>query len=93
MATGGEPFKGELELLQRAQAAYTRHEFSSALTLLDDHSRRFPRGHLAEERDALRVRCLLGAGRGGEAHRAAVAFGIRFPRSVLLPRVDSAERD
>ena len=57
------PFSAELELLQRAQTAYTRHEFSGALTLLAEHARRFPRGHLAEERDALRVRCLLGAGR------------------------------
>ncbi|MFL5305917.1 MAG: hypothetical protein ACJ8F1_11930 [Polyangia bacterium] len=93
VAASVEPVNAELELLQRAQAAYTRHEFASALTLLADHARRFPRGHLSEERDALQVRCLLGAGRTGEAHRAAVTFGIRFPRSVLLPRVDSAERD
>jgi len=86
-------FTGELELLQRAQSAYTRREFSGALALLAEHARRFPRGHLAEERDALRVRSLLGAGRVEEAHRAALVFRVRFPRSVLLPRVDSAESE
>ncbi|HVY38142.1 MAG TPA: hypothetical protein VHM31_09405 [Polyangia bacterium] len=91
VAAAGDRFTGELELLQRAQAAYTRREFSGALALLAEHARRFPRGHLAEERDALRVRSLLGAGRTDEAHRAAVVFRVRFPRSVLLPRVDSAE--
>jgi hypothetical protein len=86
-------FTAELQLLQRAQVTYTRREFSSALALIGEHARRFPRGHLAEEREALRVRCLRGAGRSEEAHRAASGFAVRFPRSVLLPRVDSAEND
>jgi hypothetical protein len=86
-------FTAELELLQRAQVAYTRREFSTALALIAEHARRFVRGHLAEEREALRVRCLRGAGRTEEAHRAATEFAVRFPRSVLLSRVDSAESD
>ena len=86
-SASGDPFTVELELLQRAHAAYTRHDFSDALTLVAAHARRFPRGHLAEQREALRVRSLAGAGRADEAHRAAAAFAVRFPRSVLLPRV------
>ena len=66
-----DPFTAELELLQRAHAAYTRHDFSVALTLVAEHARRFPNGHLAEQREALRVRSLAGAGRADEAHRAA----------------------
>jgi len=84
----GDPFAGELELLQRAHTAYTRREFSLALTLIAEHARRFPRARLAEQREALRVRSLAGAGRADEAHRAAAAFAAQFPRSVLLPRVD-----
>jgi hypothetical protein len=84
-----DPFTAELELMQRAQAAFTRHDFSVALTVIAEHTRRFPRGQLAEQREALRVRSLLGAGRGDEAHRAAAAFAVRFPRSVLLPRVQA----
>jgi hypothetical protein len=82
-----DPFTAELDLVQRAHAAYTRHDFSVALTLVAEHARRFPRGHLAEQREALRVRSLVGAGRADEAQRAAAAFAARFPRSVLLPRV------
>jgi hypothetical protein len=82
----------QLELLQRAQAAYTRRDFASALALLAEHARRFPRGHLAEEREALRVRSLLAAGRPEEARRAAVQFGRRFPRSVLLPSLQDEVR-
>jgi hypothetical protein len=83
----GDPFTAELDLVQRAHAAYTGHEFSVALTLIAEHARRFPRGNLAEQREALRVRSLLGAGRAEEAHRAAASFAVRFPRSVLLTRV------
>ena len=86
-------YTAELELLQRAQVAYTRREFSSALGLLSEHARLFARGHLAEEREALRVRCLRGAGRTDEAHRVATEFAVRFPRSVLLAGVDSAENE
>jgi hypothetical protein len=77
----------EIELLRRARGAYGRREFSRALMLVAEHARRFPQGHLAEEREALRVRSLLGAGRTAEGHRAAESFALRFPRSVLLPGV------
>lgn len=80
-------FTAELDLLQRAHGAYTRRDFSAALTLIAEHARRFPNGHLAEQREALRVRSLLGSGRADEAHRAEAAFASQFPRSVLLPRV------
>ncbi|HET7545382.1 MAG TPA: hypothetical protein VFK05_36195 [Polyangiaceae bacterium] len=76
----------ELQLLGRAQSAYTHHDFTRALALIGELSRRFPNGHLAEEREALRVRSLLGAGRTDEGQRAAAAFANRFPRSVLLPK-------
>jgi hypothetical protein len=81
-----------LELLQRAHAAYTRNEFSSALALIAEHARRFPRGSLAEEREALRVRSLLGLGHREEAQRAAAAFAVRFHHSVLLPRIHDGEK-
>jgi hypothetical protein len=89
-AKGGsapDPFTAELALLQRAHGAYTRHDYSVALTLVAEHARRFPNGPLAEQREALRVRSLAGAGRTDDARRAAAAFAVRFPRSVLLPQV------
>jgi hypothetical protein len=89
----GDLFTAELELLQRAHTAYTQREFSLALTLIAEHARRFPKARLAEQREALRVRSLAGAGRADEAHRAAAAFAAQFPRSVLLPRVDGASAE
>jgi len=88
VSVDGDPFTAELELLQAAHAAYTRRDFSGALALVAEHARRFPKGHLTEEREALRVRSLAALGRRHEAHRAAAAFAVRFPRSILLPRLE-----
>jgi hypothetical protein len=74
---------GELEYLQRALAAFISQDFDAALTALGEHARHFPRGWLTEEREALRVRSLAGAGRLAEARAAAADFGARFPHSVL----------
>ena len=76
----------EIACLQRAQVAFASGDFLGALAASAEHARRFPVGLLAEERDALRVRSLAGAGRTDEARRAAVAFAARFPRSALLAR-------
>lgn len=76
----------ELELLQRAHADYTRRDFAATLAVLAEHARRFPHGRLAEEREILRVRALVGAGRTDEARVAQSAFAAQFPRSVLTPR-------
>jgi len=88
-----DPFAVEAELLQRAHLAYARHDFSVALALVDEHARRFSKGPLAEEREALRVESLVGAGFADEARRHAATFVARFPRSVLLPRVEAASRE
>jgi hypothetical protein len=53
-----------------------------------EHARRFKNGRLAEEREALRVKALVGLGRTHDARRAAAAFEARFPNSVLLPAVN-----
>jgi hypothetical protein len=87
-----ESYAPELRLLGRANLAYARADYAAALTLLLEHSRRFPMGRLAEERDALRVRALVASRRTIEARRAADAFDKRFPRSVLRPRVEETLR-
>jgi hypothetical protein len=88
--TAQESYAAELDLLKRAQAAYAERDFADALVLVAKHAQRFPKGRLAEEREALRVRSLAGAGRRVEARRAAAAFADRFPRSVLMPRLQEA---
>jgi hypothetical protein len=83
-----ETYALELGLLQPAYHAVARHDFTSALAAIASHQRRFASGQLAEEREALRVKALLGLGRRAEAKQAAFAFGKRFPRSVLLQRIE-----
>jgi len=79
--------QAELHLLREARAAVTREDYLAALRPIAEHARRFRDGRLSEEREALRVKALVGCGRIGEARRAAAAFRARFPRSVLLPAV------
>ena len=79
-------------MLQRAQTEYASHDFANALVLLAEHGRRFPKGRLAEEREALRVRSLARAGRGDEARRVLAAFANRFPHSAFLHRLQAAAR-
>jgi hypothetical protein len=84
-----EAVRAELRLLRQARAAVARDDFAAAMPLIAEHTRRYgyKEGRLAEEREALRVKALVGLGRGEEARRAAAAFESRFPRSVLLPAV------
>jgi len=92
LLTPQESYAAELRLLQGAQSDYTSQDFPDALVLLAEHARRFPDGRLAEEREALRIRSLDGAGRADEARHALAAFGRRFPRSALLPRLQQQLR-
>jgi hypothetical protein len=86
LSSGGSA-REELRLLRQARAAVARNEFAVALVPITEHARRFRNGRLAEEREALRVKALVGLGRTEEAHRAAADFRKYFPRSVLLPAV------
>jgi hypothetical protein len=90
-ASPRESYAAELELLRRAQAAYAGGDFTGSLVPLNEHARQFPNGRLAEEREALRVSCLRGLGRSSDARRAAAAFALRFPHSVLLSRTTAPE--
>lgn len=86
--TEREAYAMELQVLQPAQQAVVRQDFPSVLAAVAEHGRRFPSGRLAEEREALRVKALLGLGRAVEAQRTGFAFRKRFPRSALLGRMD-----
>jgi hypothetical protein len=84
-----DAYASELRLLRPAQMALSQSSFANALALVDEHLRRFPSGRLAEEREALRVKALLGLDRREEARRAATAFRTRFPNSALLARIQA----
>ena len=77
----------ELLLLQPALEAVARRDFATSLSAIAAHQRRFPAGQLAEEREGLRVKALLGLGRIPEARHAGALFRERFPQSALLGQV------
>jgi hypothetical protein len=77
----------ELLLLQPALEAVARRDFATSLSAIASHQRRFPAGQLAEEREGLRVKALLGLGRRPEAMHAGALFRERFPHSALLGQI------
>jgi hypothetical protein len=90
--TPQEAYERELEVLGPARAAVARRDFSSALTAIGEHERRFPMGLLSEEREALRVQALSGLNRPEAAARAAAAFRRRFQGSILLSHMKDLAR-
>jgi len=86
-ATSSGNVDSESALMRRAHSAYAERNFGNALRLVAEHAKKYPRGVLAEEREALRVRSLASAGQTAESRRGAAALAQRFPRSVLLPRI------
>lgn len=80
----------ELTLVRAMQQALRAGNSSQALTLADEHARRFPRGTLGEEREGVRAvaRCRLAA----PVDRAAIleAFSSRFGGSPYAARVKQA---
>jgi len=80
----------ERELLDVARAALDRGNAAGALEALAEHTQRFPGAQLGEERHALMVQALAGAGRRAEARTVAAQFRTRYPKSMLRPVVDAA---
>jgi hypothetical protein len=83
----GPSLTDETRLLEAAQRELASGRARSALSLLEEHERRFPAGALGEERTAARVLSLCALGRGEEARRTATTFLETSPRSPLIPRL------
>lgn len=82
----------ELALLDRARRAVGRGSYRTALALIDRHARSYPKSELREEREALRVGALEGAGQRRQAEQAANEFEARYPKSVLAPQMNKSGR-
>ena len=80
----------ELALLRGARAALAAGTGAEALALLAEHERRFPSGHLAEERVVLTVQALCALGRRVEAQATAARFVARHPDSPHAPTLTAA---
>jgi len=80
----------ERRLLDEARQALARGEPQAGLAPLDRHAKRFPKGVLTEEREALAVRLLAALGQNDAATARAENFHRRFPNSLFTPAVDNA---
>jgi hypothetical protein len=78
----------ELRFLERARQSLAHGDYASVLVIAAEHERSFPAGQLAEEREFLRVRALVGLGRADDVRRVAAKFRRQFPRSVLLQTIE-----
>jgi hypothetical protein len=74
----------ERRLLDEARDAIERGDPEQALAPTASHAARFPRGVLAEEREALRIRALARLGRTAEARALLERMRAAYPRSFLL---------
>ncbi len=91
MATSRDVELGkERALVDAARSALARGDATSALARIDEHARTFPRGQLAEPRDALRIQALVMAGRADEARAAATRFERGYPNGLYGPVVKDA---
>jgi len=75
-------------LIDEARTKLTTGEPNAALERLQEHERRFPRGNLVEEREALAVQALVQSGQYEAARARAEELRARWPESVFLQAVD-----
>lgn len=85
-----DPVLEELMLIQQIKDALDADRPAAALAAIDAHARKFARGSLAEEREALRVVALCGAGEVARGERAQRTFLNAYPRSAYRERVRAA---
>jgi hypothetical protein len=79
----------EFRLLRAARQALAERP-ARALELTDEHARRFARGMLSQEREAIAVDALVQLGREGQARTRAQAFLGAYPSSPYRSRVERA---
>lgn len=81
-----DTFAAELRLVAKGQSAITSKDYGEALRIADEYKRTYPRGHFAEDGEALRILALCGS----ESRKGADA-GRRFlrthPRSIHANRI------
>jgi len=92
LSLGPSQLAAERRLLDSARSELVGGEPNHALSLLDAHRARFPKGVLAEERDALTIQALAKSGRNDEARARAQAFREHTPDSLFRSAVESAIR-
>jgi hypothetical protein len=80
----------EVSILSRAETELHAGRAGSALALLQEHQRKFPRGALVEERIAARIQALCALGRLSEAQTALARLKRLSPESPHETRAREA---
>lgn len=89
-AESSNSMAAERQLLDAARTALARGEPQAGIASLEKHIKRYPKGTLAEEREALYVRVLAASGNNNAAAARAANFERRFPNSIFIPVVRRA---
>ena len=88
-----DSLRSEAAMLERARGALASGDPSAAAAMLREAERKFPRGFLLEEREALWIRALASGGQREAARARAAAFTRRFPASIQAGAIADALRD
>jgi hypothetical protein len=88
-----DSLRAEAAMLERARGALASGDPSAAAAMLREAERKFPRGFLLEEREALWIRALASGGQREAARARAAAFTRRFPASIQAGAIADALRD
>jgi hypothetical protein len=80
----------EVALLSQASADLHAGRPTAALTVLDEHQRKFPHGGLVQERTSARIQALCALGRMTDAQAELARFARTSPNSPHLARTRKA---
>lgn len=83
--------EAERALLDVARTALGRGDGGNALRAVEAHGRKFPRGILAEEREAMSIQALRLLRRDDEAQARLERFRGRFPSSLMRPALEATD--
>jgi hypothetical protein len=83
--------EAERSLLDVARTALVRGDGENALHAAEEHARRFPRGILAEEREAMIIQALRLLRRDDAAEARLGKFRARFPTSLMRPALEATD--
>ncbi|WP_437648751.1 hypothetical protein [Sorangium sp. So ce362] len=88
--SGSDGLDAEIALLRDAQQALQAGQFAQALSKLNEHASRYPRGVLSTEREASRAIALCRSGRTASGRAIAARLLAKSPGSPLATRVRAA---
>ena len=83
--------EAERAMLDVARTALNRSDGANALHATEEHGRKFPRGILSEEREAMSIQALRLLHRDDEAQAQLERFRGRFPSSLIRPALEATE--